>query len=80
MTSLRRARLEDMQEARLHMITKTKNSHRMQEPHALETWKGDLWTRADVKQRLLENPGACLLLLDDFIIDATGYMREHVGA
>ncbi len=42
-------------------------------------WDGPNWTIDDVQLYIQGTLGRCVLLIDDFVIDATSYMGEHVG-
>ncbi|KAF9041780.1 hypothetical protein BDZ89DRAFT_1100041 [Hymenopellis radicata] len=75
-TGLRRARPIDMKEAVSYM--KHKRSHGYAE-ETEELWEGPHWNLAQVEAFVQESPGRCIILIDDFVVDATGYMREHPG-
>ena len=41
-------------------------------------WKGPIWNRVEVQQHILAWPERCFLVLDEFLLDVTMYMKEHV--
>ncbi|KAF8167389.1 hypothetical protein B0H34DRAFT_681705 [Crassisporium funariophilum] len=75
-TSLRRARHEDLTEA----------IHYMQQKDALgameaekDPWQGAVWNVNQVKSYVQEKTGRCVVLIDGFAVDATTYLAEHPG-
>ncbi|KAF7971683.1 hypothetical protein HWV62_20126 [Athelia sp. TMB] len=79
-SGLRRARETDLLEAKVYM--KHKNSPHHHQPHtqsmASEPWNGELWGAETLRTYINSKPGRCILLLDGFLVDATGYLSEHV--
>ena len=41
-------------------------------------WKGPVWDGVKVQQCVQSHPEQCFLIIDDFLIDATAYLKEHV--
>ncbi|SJL06149.1 uncharacterized protein ARMOST_09485 [Armillaria ostoyae] len=75
-TGLRRARKDDMLEAVEYMQQKYAYGV---PPAEDDHWDGPNWTIDDVQSYIQGTLGRCVLLIDDFVIDATSYMGEHPG-
>ncbi|PBK76831.1 hypothetical protein ARMSODRAFT_948673 [Armillaria solidipes] len=75
-TGLRRARKDDMLEAVEYMQHKYAYGV---PPAEDDHWDGPNWTIDDVQSYIQGTLGRCVLLIDDFVIDATSYMGEHPG-
>lgn len=79
-TGLRRARPEDLDEARTHMLTKgslTQPSSPLQ-TFIQEKYKHPTWTLEQARAHANSKVGRCLLILDGRILDVTTYLGEHV--
>ncbi|KAF5312206.1 hypothetical protein D9619_002627 [Psilocybe cf. subviscida] len=75
-TSLRRARQEDLVEAVHHMHHKTNmDSEKNQDED--EMWDGDVYTLAEIQAMAKE--GRCMIVIDGFAVDVTSYLLEHPG-
>jgi stearoyl-CoA desaturase (delta-9 desaturase) len=74
-TSLRRARDEDLVDALSHM-------HRKEVLGIIEpednSWAGEVWNFTQVKEFAQTKPGTCIVLIDGFAVDVTVYLSEHV--
>jgi stearoyl-CoA desaturase (delta-9 desaturase) len=74
-TSLRRARDEDLVDALSHM-------HRKELLGIIEpednSWAGEVWNLNQVKEFAQTEPGNCIVLIDGFAVDVTVYLGEHV--
>ena len=44
-----------------------------------EEWVGPTWTEAELKA-YVEHNGACVVLIDGYAVDVTGYSKAHVGS
>ena len=44
-----------------------------------EEWVGPTWTEAELKA-YVERNGACVVLIDGYAVDVTGYTKAHVGS
>ena len=42
-----------------------------------DEWTGPKWTEKEFKA-YMERNGTCVLLIDGYVIDVTGYMKTHV--
>jgi cytochrome b involved in lipid metabolism len=42
-------------------------------------WKGPTWDRLRAQQYVLNRREKCFIVLDDFLLDVTTYMKEHVS-
>ncbi|KAG1757208.1 hypothetical protein EDB19DRAFT_1891012 [Suillus lakei] len=76
--SVRRARPEDIHEARFYMHQKT---HRgiTDSAHSNNEWSGEEWNCEQALEYLVDRPGACLLVIDGFFVDVSKYLGEHPG-
>ncbi|KDQ63229.1 hypothetical protein JAAARDRAFT_53456 [Jaapia argillacea MUCL 33604] len=77
-TSVRRARNPDIQEAKMFM------AHGLHEGVAVmqegdSRWDGEEWDTKSIQQYLQDHKAKCLLLINGFVIDGTGYLKEHPG-
>ena len=74
-TSLRRARNDDLKEAKEYM-------HRKEILGVVEVetdaWYGEIWNARQV-QEYVEKQGKCVVMIDDFIVDVTSYLGDHVS-
>jgi stearoyl-CoA desaturase (Delta-9 desaturase) len=77
---LRRAIPEDIAAARARML-----AHERQQDHIdaherggeKEEWTGPTWTEAEL-EAYVERNGACVMLIDGYVVDVTGYIKTHV--
>ncbi|KAF8514750.1 hypothetical protein JB92DRAFT_3088505 [Gautieria morchelliformis] len=85
---LRRARDQDIEYAMQYMQRKQKQ--RQAQPHReahffdadiveAKPWKGPTWNRLTAQKHILTQRERCFILLDDFLLDVTTYMKEHPG-
>ena len=44
-----------------------------------EEWVGPTWTETELKA-YVERNGACVVLIDEYAVDVTGYIKAHVGS
>lgn len=79
MAGLRQAREGDIIDALRHMKQKVHHHGEKEKTDKIE-WTGQAWERQDLEKYLAQYPSACLLLLDEYIIDVTRYLGEHVSA
>ena len=74
-TSLRRARKDDLKEAIEYM-------HQKEILGVVDvqtdTWKGEVWNARQV-QEYVEILGKCVVMIDGFIVDVTSYLGDHVS-
>lgn len=86
-TGLRRARLDEIEDAKLFMRSKSHVTHHdgssENTGEGEAAWSGPVWDMDQVME-YAENMGTktapCLMVVDGFVIDATSYMKEHVGS
>lgn len=43
------------------------------------TWEGDVWDMDQVENYARDCPGRCIVLINGFVVDVTGYLGEHVS-
>jgi stearoyl-CoA desaturase (delta-9 desaturase) len=76
---LRRATPGDIAAAQAYMLS---HGHNYNGAHGTvvekEEWTGPTWTEAELKAHVERN-GACVVLIDGYAVDVTGYMKAHVG-
>lgn len=80
-TGLRRARQDDMKEAIEFMRAKRAQGQGHAHTHAPVTsipWDGPTWNLAYVESIITKSPARCLVLIGEFVVDATSYLKEHV--
>ncbi|KAH7886073.1 hypothetical protein F5I97DRAFT_1809185 [Phlebopus sp. FC_14] len=75
-THVRRARSEDITEAREYMRQKEHDSTSM---HENEDWCGVEWGMETVREYVRRNPGRCIVILEGFAVDLTDYSKDHPG-
>ena len=75
---LRRVRVKDIDAAIRDMLSKTDPDHYVEEP-AADAIEYPLWTVGQARAYAAAKPGRCVLILEDFVVDATKYMVEHVS-
>lgn len=73
-TSLRRARDEDLADALSHMDRKEAG---IIEPEN-NSWAGAVWNLTQVKEFAQTKPGSCIVLINGFAVDVSVYLGEHV--
>ncbi|KAH7925171.1 hypothetical protein BV22DRAFT_1105047 [Leucogyrophana mollusca] len=73
---LRRARIEDIKEAKVYMHQKV---HYGVLQDSDTEWEGDVWTMKEIDEYAKQKPGKCLVLIHDFVVDVTVYLGEHPG-
>lgn len=74
-TGLRRARQEDIADAKNYMHYKTKYGVC---PSNTETWEGQVWNLEELKRYIRALPGQSVVIIDGYAVDATPYLAEHV--
>ncbi|KIJ66509.1 hypothetical protein HYDPIDRAFT_151085 [Hydnomerulius pinastri MD-312] len=76
--TVRRARPEDIKEAKQYMHQKT---HQQNQETAQQSsdWSGSEWSIEGALEYMACNPGKCMVVVDGFVVDVTGYLREHPG-
>ncbi|KAH7916460.1 hypothetical protein BJ138DRAFT_1139789 [Hygrophoropsis aurantiaca] len=75
---LRRARIEDIKEAKVYMHHKTRHGVSNVSDSDVE-WEGNVWTMDEAHDHAKQKPGSCLVLIQGFIVDVTPYLGEHPG-
>lgn len=75
-TGLRRARQEDIADAKNYMHYKTKYGVC---PSNTETWEGQVWNLEELKRYIRALPGQSVVIIDGYAVDATPYLAEHPG-
>uniref|UniRef100_D8PRD9 Cytochrome b5 heme-binding domain-containing protein n=1 Tax=Schizophyllum commune (strain H4-8 / FGSC 9210) TaxID=578458 RepID=D8PRD9_SCHCM len=74
---LRRARDADLRAALAHMQLKGHHHHETSDEEDDEPWTGPVWGVAELKAKASQ--GACLLIIEGYVVDATAYLGEHPG-
>jgi stearoyl-CoA desaturase (Delta-9 desaturase) len=74
-TGLRRARQEDLAEAKDYMHYKSKHGV---SPSNTETWEGIVWNLEELDRHIRASPWKSVILIEGFAVDATSYLSEHV--
>ena len=75
-TSVRRAKPEDINEARFYMHRKI--HHGLPDSDSdNHQWFGEEWNCEQAKAYIAERPGACLLVIDGFFVNVSMYLGEH---
>ncbi|KAJ3533471.1 hypothetical protein NM688_g7277 [Phlebia brevispora] len=78
-TNLRRARQEDLNEAKLHMKLKAYvGPETLQKLYPDDASEHPLWT-LDKAQEYAASASRCLIIIDEHIMDVTAYLKEHPG-
>ena len=78
-TNLKRARQEDLNEAQLHMATKRDMpAEGKRQVTATSEPNSPSWTIEEARAYAAAKLGRCVLVLDDYVVDATTYLSEHV--
>jgi len=75
---LRRATPEDIAAAQAHMLLHGHDHDSAHRKIVEEEWVGPTWTEAELKA-YAERNSACVLLIDGYAVDVTGYMKAHPG-
>ena len=85
-SSLRRARDKDIEYAMQYMQRKKNRTQQCKTAQTLDTdiiedepCHTPFWNRIRVQQYVQSRQEKCFLVLDDFLVDATAYMKEHVS-
>ena len=77
---LRRATQGDIAAAQAHMISHGHSYNGAHEKVVEEKeWAGPTWTETELKA-YVERNGACVVLIDGYAVDVTGYTKAHVGS
>ncbi|EIW86998.1 delta 9-fatty acid desaturase protein [Coniophora puteana RWD-64-598 SS2] len=76
---LRRARHEDIKEAKLYMHHKIHHHGLFGQTDSEDGWDGTSWSLKDIDEYITKKPGSCIVIIDDFVVDASSYMGEHPG-
>ncbi|KAF9225256.1 hypothetical protein BS17DRAFT_700052 [Gyrodon lividus] len=77
-TSVRRARPQDIKEAKQHMNQKT-NNHNTLKTETDTAWSGPEWNIEETEVYATSNPAKCVFVIEGFVVDVTDYLREHPG-
>lgn len=78
MKLVRRARFEEVREAKWYMHGKTMVGFSEEEQDS--DWTGQQWTTREVIDFVASHPRKCMMIIDGFVLDVTNYMKEHVSA
>lgn len=57
-----------------------KDRHGIPPPDDETLWQGTVWDAKQLDDHVRANSGCCLVIVGGFVIDATGYLGEHVCA
>lgn len=74
-TGLRTARTEDLKEALEYMHRKNSDGI---PPTTDIPWAGDTWDIQQAYEYIGASEGSCVVLINDYFVDVTVYMAEHV--
>ncbi|KAF8527541.1 hypothetical protein BU17DRAFT_39442, partial [Hysterangium stoloniferum] len=84
--NLQYAAEEDIQYAMAYMRRKNMKSGKLsavplteQECNETSEWTGPTWSKSETQSHVKSLPGKCLILVDDFLIDVTTFMKTHPG-
>lgn len=78
-TGLKRARQGDLDEAKHQMAAKrTVSDNDKGEDSVTHGPNFPSWTVAEARIYAAAKLGRCVLVLDDYVVDATAYLSEHV--
>ncbi|KAG8219325.1 hypothetical protein J3R82DRAFT_208 [Butyriboletus roseoflavus] len=77
-TSVRRAHPEAIDDAKHYMRQKALGKESMTS-EADEAWNGKEWTVEETYIYAALNPARHLIVIDSFVVDVTGYLKEHPG-
>ncbi|TFK77404.1 hypothetical protein BDN72DRAFT_867119 [Pluteus cervinus] len=74
---LRRAREDDMHDAVDFMLRKRQNHT----PYdvVVDEWQGPTWDATRLQEYTGNKSYQCLIIIDDFVVDASSYLGEHPG-
>ncbi|KAJ7193290.1 hypothetical protein GGX14DRAFT_16256 [Mycena pura] len=75
--SLRSARDQDLKEAQEYMHFKGK--HGVAPAPQDASWTGETWDMHRALEHIKSMPGSCVVVIDDYFVDVTAYLREHPG-
>jgi len=75
---LRRAIPEDIATAQAQMLARDHDHNDAHDIDEKDAWTGPKWTEKELES-YIERNGACVLLIDGYIVDVTGYMKTHPG-
>ncbi|KIJ13749.1 hypothetical protein PAXINDRAFT_176886 [Paxillus involutus ATCC 200175] len=77
-SSVRRARPQDIKEAKRFMNQRTHD----QNTTTTETdkaWNGPEWRIEEIEEYAASKPEKCIIVIDGFVVDVTAYLKEHPG-
>ena len=74
--SLRTARDQDLKEALEYMHYKKKHGVAPAQEDA--SWTGETWDTPRALEYIESKPGTCVVVIDDYFLDVTEYLGEHV--
>lgn len=81
-TALRRARTDEVEDAKHVMHSKVQGSGQLLDTcDDSDSWNGPVWSIDKIVEYMTglgHEHAPCLMVIDNFVIDATGYMKEHV--
>ncbi|KAF8527558.1 hypothetical protein BU17DRAFT_39677 [Hysterangium stoloniferum] len=84
--SLKRAPDEDVEFAMDYMRRKKGGVHHNGEPYSVDKqekefgeWTGPVWSRIKAEEHVKQARGKCFVFVNDYLVDVTVFMKEHVG-
>ncbi|KIL00840.1 hypothetical protein PAXRUDRAFT_790237 [Paxillus rubicundulus Ve08.2h10] len=77
-SSVRRARPQDIKEAKRFMNQKTHNRNTMT-TGTDKAWGGPEWRIEETEVYAASVPEKCIVVIEGFVVDVTAYLKEHPG-
>ncbi|KAF8527559.1 hypothetical protein BU17DRAFT_81767 [Hysterangium stoloniferum] len=84
--SLKRAPDSDVEFAMDYMRRKKGGVHHDGEPYSVDKqekefgeWTGPVWSRIKAEEHVKQARGKCFVFVNDYLVDVTVFMKEHVG-
>lgn len=77
MYGLRSVRDEDLKEAMQYMHFK--DTHGVPPPQTEAPWDKQIWDLPQAHEYIESKPGRCVVVIDDYFVDVSAYLGEHVS-
>lgn len=56
-----------------------KDKHGVSPPQEDTPWEGETWDLRHAHEYIKSKPGSCVVVIDDYFVDVTKYLGEHVS-
>jgi stearoyl-CoA desaturase (Delta-9 desaturase) len=76
---LRTAKKKDIDDAKAYMQHKEIGTMVVEKDSAESVWDGPRWTKQDLEEYVQQYPSRCVLYIENFVVDVTSYLGEHVS-